>query len=124
MGFYLRIRCRETEDSFVSYAVVAAWATVQDKEDPTKGRYVLKGSADPIVAAQLLEEAVADDAYVWAFRATDEGPFSEQLDNLLLLRGRDILSGAVGRLDPAPAVPSSNDGSDALSGLPKPTELR
>jgi hypothetical protein len=65
VGVHLNVRYTHTHPEEVRVGVVAAWKQVPDPDDPGHGQYVLAGYADPIKAAQLLEEAVKDDGYVW-----------------------------------------------------------
>jgi hypothetical protein len=97
--------------------VVAAWTTTASPEDPGHGHRILAGYADPIVAAQLMEEAVRSDAYVWVF--PDEkvypksdaalvgyAPPSVKLDGLKLIWGPDLLGGTVRSVPDVPTKES------------------
>jgi hypothetical protein len=92
VGVHLNVRYTHTHPEEVRVGVVAAWKQVPDPDDPDHGHYALAGYADPIKAAQLLEEAVKDDGYVWILSGTDP---AVRLDNLVLIWGADILGGRV-----------------------------
>jgi hypothetical protein len=105
VGVHLNVRYTHTHPEEVRVGVVAAWKQVPDPDDPSSpraapgefawtggGHYALAGYADPIKAAQLLEEAVRDDGYVWILSGTDP---VVRLDNLVLIWGADILDGRV-----------------------------
>lgn len=115
---------RQGVDETPQTGTVAAWTTVPGEGDPTHGYHALAGYADPIMAAKLLEEAIADEgAYVWVIPDTPEGEAGPvQLDGLLLVYGADVHTGRVRNdsspLDPppsgepteVPAVDSPGDG--------------
>jgi hypothetical protein len=99
---YLHVEYTYREEAFGG--VIAAWGTQDDPKSPGHGLRILKGYADPIVAAQLLEEAVQHDAYVWVlpdddsvdtFPDPDYTPPPIVLEGLVLVWGPDILGGVV-----------------------------
>lgn len=80
------------------YGRVAAWRTVH-QEGSDHGYHELAGFADPIIAAQLLEEGLEDNGYVWiipnAVQELGGTPGPTVLDGLTLVHGGDIRCGIV-----------------------------
>jgi hypothetical protein len=73
----------------------------------------LQGYADPIVAAQTIEGAMADDALVWvAFQIDGEFPDGPTLTDLQLVRGLTYFRGRVCEYR-APATSSDPSSVDA-----------
>jgi hypothetical protein len=103
---------------------VAAWTQVTAEGKADRGFHVLRGYADPIVAAQLLEEALKDEGYVWIIPDDGEGnPGEIKLDGLLLIYGADIHTGRVRDHIGVVDVATSDQSAPAPPVGPDSTEL-